>query len=365
VFNFCIKKILGFPFINLLTMILGITMGDAAGIGPEIIVGAWREMIRQTKVQAVVYGHPEVLQRAAVLRNINAVVAEIRSIDEMLSKYGASTSDVLTIPCIRCGEESVTQISYGMVDARAGDTAYQAIIHAIDDAKAGKIDAVVTAPIHKNALNLAGYHYPGHTEIFAERCGVEDFAMMLYLGHGDNICSESGLAVVHVTLHTAMKNIFEQITIDTVLAKAKLIDDFMRRMIGLSARQPRIGVCSLNPHAGENGLFGTEEIHIIRPAVQQAIAEGLNIAGPFPADTIMVNAQKGTFDAVVAMFHDQGHIALKLLGMHRAVNITLGLPIIRTSVAHGTAFDKAWQGIAETGSMLEACRVATKLVLSR
>ncbi|MDR0703756.1 MAG: 4-hydroxythreonine-4-phosphate dehydrogenase PdxA [Planctomycetaceae bacterium] len=346
-------------------MILGITMGDAAGIGPEIIVGAWREMIRQTQVQAVVYGHPEILQRAALLRHTNAVITEIQSVDEILPKGEASFSDVLTIPCIRCGVESVTQVPCGTVDARSGDAAYQAIIRAIDDAKAGMIAAVVTAPIHKNAINLAGYHYPGHTEIFAERCGVDDFAMMLYLGCGDNICSKDGLAVVHVTLHTAMKNIFGQITIESVLAKAKLINDFMQRMIGLSGRQPRIGVCSLNPHAGEDGLFGTEEMHIIRPAVQQAVAVGLNIAGPFPADAIMVDAQKGMFDAVVAMFHDQGHIALKLLGMHRAVNMTLGLPIIRTSVAHGTAFDKAWQGIAETGSMLEAFRVATKLALSR
>jgi 4-hydroxythreonine-4-phosphate dehydrogenase len=353
-------------------MILGITMGDAAGIGPEIIVGAWREIVCQTNSRAVVYGHPEILQHAAKLRNINAVITEIQTVNELLLKSDtsdifseASFSNVLTIPCIRCGEESVTKVPHGTVDARAGDAAYQAIIRAIDDAKAGIIDAVVTTPIHKNALNLAGYHYPGHTEIFAERCGVDDFAMMLYLGHGENICSENGLAVVHVTLHTAMKNIFGMITIESVLAKAKLIDDFMKRIIGLSKRQPHIGVCSLNPHAGEDGLFGTEEIHIIRPAVQQALAEGLNIEGPFPADTIMVNARNGDFDAVVAMFHDQGHIALKLLGMHRAVNITLGLPIIRTSVAHGTAFDKAWQGTAQTGSLLEACRVATKLALSR
>ncbi|MDR3198733.1 MAG: 4-hydroxythreonine-4-phosphate dehydrogenase PdxA [Planctomycetaceae bacterium] len=344
-------------------MILGITMGDAAGIGPEIIVGAWREIIYQTNCRVVVYGHPGILQQATVLRKINAVITEIPSVDELLQK--SEVADVLTIPCIRCGGESVVEVPHGTVDARAGDAAYRAIIRAIDDAKTGILDAVITAPIHKNALNLAGYHYPGHTEIFAERCGVNDFAMMLYLGHGENICAEYGLAVVHVTLHTAMKNIFGQITIDSVLAKARLIDDFMKRMIGLSGRRPRIGVCSLNPHAGEDGLFGTEEIQIIRPAIQRAVAEGLEITGPFPADTIMVNAQKGNFDAVVAMFHDQGHIALKLLGMHRAVNITLGLPIIRTSVAHGTAFDKAWRGIAGTGSLLEACRVAAKLAASR
>ncbi|MDR2114920.1 MAG: 4-hydroxythreonine-4-phosphate dehydrogenase PdxA [Planctomycetaceae bacterium] len=348
-------------------MILGITMGDVAGVGPEIIVGAWREIVCRTHSRVVVYGHPEILERATVLRNINAVITEIQTVDEILTRPDlrnihdvGDIHDILTIPCIRCGEESVLQVQHGTVDARAGETAYRAIIRAIDDAKAGIIDAVITAPIHKNALNLAGYHYPGHTEIFAERCGVNDFAMLLYLGRGENICSDNGLAVVHVTLHTAMRNIFEQITIDSVLAKVRLVNDFMKRIIG-SGRRPHIGVCSLNPHAGEDGLFGTEEIEIIYPAIQLAFAGGVDIEGPFPADTIMVNAQRGIFDAVVAMFHDQGHIALKLLGMHRAVNITLGLPIIRTSVAHGTAFDKAWQGTAETGSLLEACRVAAKL----
>jgi 4-hydroxythreonine-4-phosphate dehydrogenase len=179
-----------------------------------------------------------------------------------------------------------------------------------------------------------------------------------------------------------MRTIFEQITIESVLAKIQLADGFMRRIIdgrrqtadgsrgenvpfsryaGVNARQPRIGVCSLNPHAGEEGLFGDEEIRIIRPAIERAIAAGLQANGPKPADTIMLDARDGKYDAIVAMFYDQGHIALKLLGMYRAVNITLGLPIIRTSVGHGTAFDKAWQGTADTGSLLEAVNVALKL----
>ena len=228
-------------------------------------------------------------------------------------------------------------------------------------AKENTIDAIVTAPIHKAALHRAGYHYPGHTEIFAEQCGVNNYAMMLYLGAGENLRGQYGLAVVHVTLHTAMKTIFEQMTTESVLAKIRLADGFMRRIIDPNDHPPHIGVCSLNPHAGEEGLFGDEEIRIIRPAIEQAIAEGLQATGPMPADTIMVDAKNGKYDAVVAMFHDQGHIALKLLGMYRAVNITLGLPIIRTSVAHGTAFDKAWQGIADPGSLLEAVRIADTL----
>ena len=314
---------------------IAVTMGDPAGIGPEIIAGAWEQLRTIPDCRFVVYGHPEVLRRAAALRNVNA-----------------------EIDCLTCCNDDVLAVPPGTIDARTGSAAYTAIFRAIDDAKKRTIDAVVTAPIHKTALHLAGYSYPGHTEIFAEQCGVNNYAMMLYLGAGENLAGQNGLAVVHVTLHTSMKTIFEQITIESVLAKIHLADGFMRR---IANRPPRIGLCSLNPHAGEEGLFGDEEINIIRPAVERAVAEGLQAEGPKPADTIMLDARDGKYDAVVAMFHDQGHIALKLLGMYRAVNVTLGLPIVRTSVAHGTAFDKAWQGIADPGSLIEAAHVAVKL----
>jgi len=330
---------------------IAITMGDAAGVGPEIIAGAWEQLQAIPDCQVVVYGHPEVMRRAAALRKINA-----------------------EIDCVTCCYDDVLEVRPGTIDPKAGRAAYTSILQAIGDAQRNAVDAIVTAPIHKAALHRAGYHYPGHTEIFAERCGVENFAMMLYLGAGDNLGGQYGLAVVHVTLHAAMKTIFEQITVEAVLSKIHLADGFMRRIIGDGRRQtaggsrfnrdsdvPRIGVCSLNPHAGEEGLFGDEEIRIIRPAIDKATVEGLQVEGPKPADTIMLDARDGKYDAVVAMFHDQGHIALKLLGMYRAVNITLGLPIVRTSVAHGTAFDKAWQGTAGTGSLLEAVNVAGKL----
>jgi 4-hydroxythreonine-4-phosphate dehydrogenase len=251
------------------------------------------------------------------------------------------------------------QVLPASVDANAGEAAFRSINTAIDAVFADKIEAVVTAPIHKGSLNLAGHNYPGHTEIFAERCNVSDYAMMLYLPAGEGICSSDGVAFVHVTLHTAMRNIFEKITIESVLSRIKLADEFM---FGMTKRRPVIGVCSLNPHAGEGGLFGNEEATVISPAIEVARKLGLNVCDVAPADTIAIAAKDGKYDAVVAMFHDQGHIALKLLGMHRAVNVTLGLPIIRTSVAHGTAFDKAWKGVAETGSMLEAFRTAKKLV---
>ena len=317
---------------------IAITMGDAAGIGPEIIAAAWEQLQTLPGCRTVIYGHPEIMRRAAALRNVKS-----------------------QIDCVTCCSDDVLAVEPGMIDARTGNAAYHAIRRAIDDAKNHAVDAVVTAPIHKAALHQAGFCYPGHTEIFAEHCGVDDYAMMLYLGPDGNLDGQYGLAVVHVTLHTAMKTIFEQITTESVLAKIRLVDGFMRKIIGQDGRLPKIGVCSLNPHAGEEGLFGDEERTTIRPAIEQACSEGLQVDGPKPADTMMLDAQSGRYDAVVAMFHDQGHIALKLLGMYRAVNITLGLPIIRTSVAHGTAFDKAWQGIADPGSLLEAVRVAHAL----
>jgi len=348
---------------------IAITMGDPAGIGPEIIAAAWEPLRAVPDCRCVVYGHPEVMRRAAVLRKVHA-----------------------DIDCVLCCPDDVLEVPYGMIDARAGHAAYQSLLRAIEDAKAGLIDAVATAPIHKAALHQAGHHYPGHTEIFAEQCGVENYAMMLYLGAqgqgsacppvSEPFLGQYGLAVVHVTLHTAMKTIFEQITFDSVLAKIRLAHGFMQQIMrthslpkeeksaGIpqppaAGSQPRIGVCALNPHAGEEGLFGDEEIRIIQPALKQALAEGLHVEGPKPADTLMLDARAGKYDAVVAMFHDQGHIALKLLGMYRAVNITLGLPIIRTSVAHGTAFDKAGQGIADPGSLIEAVRVAAQLLPRR
>jgi 4-hydroxythreonine-4-phosphate dehydrogenase len=182
--------------------------------------------------------------------------------------------------------------------------------------------------------------------------------MMLYLPPGEPLRGPHGLGVVHVTLHMGLREVIARLSSESILAKIRLADRVLRR---LGAARPRIGVAALNPHAGEEGLFGDEEPRLIAPAVAAAQREGLDAAGPLPADTLLVKARDGLFDAVVAMYHDQGHIALKLLGMHRAVNVTLGLPIVRTSVAHGTAFDLAWQGQAETNSLVEAVRVAARL----
>ncbi len=349
--------------------LIAVTLGDPAGIGPEIIVGAWSETVVHEWCRPVVVGHPEIVRRAVDLWQTGLEVVEVDS-----PRQARPSTDV--IPCIPCGSDDALEVQPGALDARAGQAAYDAITTAVRLALAGEVDAITTAPLQKEALRQAGHKYPGHTELLAHMCGIDDYAMMLYLGPSNEVLSPAGLAVVHVTLHTALRNVFAQLSEDAILAKARLADRFMSRLMRPASMKanktvltpfskPRIGVCSLNPHGGEGGLFGNEEATIIRPAVERGLAEGLQLEGPLPTDTLMVRARDGRFDAVVAMYHDQGHIALKLLGMHRAVNVTLGLPIIRTSVAHGTAFDIAWKRQAETGSMIEALRVTSRLAAGR
>jgi 4-hydroxythreonine-4-phosphate dehydrogenase len=332
---------------------IGLTLGDPAGVGPEIIVGAWSRPEIHRRCCPLAIGRPEILRRAAELWGTGAQVVAIHAPEQ-------AEPSPQRIPCLVCGSDEVLEVEPGTVDARAGQAAYDAVVTAARLALDGQLDAITTAPLHKEALNQAGHHYPGHTELLAELCGVTDYAMMLYLAPEEPVRATGGLAVVHVTLHTALAGVFGKLSEAEIISKARLADGFMRRLTGAP---PRIGVCALNPHGGEGGLFGHEEQTIIRPAVERGRAEGLRLEGPLPADTLMVQARDGNFDAVVAMYHDQGHIALKLLGMHRAVNVTLGLPIVRTSVAHGTAFDIAWQRRAEVGSMLEALRVASRLAV--
>ncbi len=296
-------------------------------------------------------GHPAVFARAARQFEPTLSVATINDPAE-----ANASRDVL--PCLAACADEAAEVPPGVVDRRGGQAAFDALVAAARLALAGKINALTTAPLHKAALHLAGHRYPGHTELLAELCGVDRFAMMLYLGPGAQVRGPHGLAIVHVTLHMSLREALAAVQTPAILTKIRLVDDVMRRLSGV---QPRIGVCALNPHAGEEGLFGDEEASIIRPAVEQACREGLSALGPLPADTLIARACQGEFDAVVAMYHDQGHIAIKLLAMHQAVNVTLGLPIVRTSVAHGTAFDLAWQGRAETTGLIEALRVAARL----
>lgn len=335
--------------------LIGITMGDPAGVGPETIVGAWQDPQVHEFCRPVVIGHPEVVQRAIDLLNSDARVKKIESLRDV-------RPSATVIPCLKAVSDNAARTPPAKIDARGGQAAYEALLVAAKLALSGELDALTTAPLHKAALWEAGHKYPGHTELLAELCNVRDFAMMLYLPPGDAVRATLGLSIVHVTLHMALENVFASITQEAILSKARLIDGFVRKLTGSA---PRIGVSALNPHAGEQGLFGTQELEIIAPAVKAAQTAGLNATGPLPADTLIARARDGEFDAIVAMYHDQGHIAIKLLAMHRAVNVTLGLPIVRTSVAHGTAFDLAWQGRAETTGMVEALRVASRLAAEK
>ncbi len=330
-------------------------MGDPAGIGPETIVGAWADASIHATCRPLVVGHPQLVERAVGLLGLAIRVEEIGSVAQ------AHPSPEV-IPCLRVLSDDALHVPAATVDARGGQAAYEGLVAAARLALAGEVDALTTGPLHKAALWKAGHHYPGHTELLAELCQVDDFAMMLYLGQGDELRSPAGLAVVHVTLHMALAKAVAALNTEEILRKTKLVAQVMQ---GIKGESPRVGVCALNPHGGEEGLFGNEESTIIRPAVDRARDEGLLVEGPLPADTLFGRARDGAYDAVVAMYHDQGHIAIKLLAMHRAVNVTLGLPIVRTSVAHGTAFDLAWQGRAETAGMVAALQLAGRLAQAR
>lgn len=332
-------------------------MGDPAGVGPEVILGAWSNPQLHAAARLVVVGHPEIMRRAAKLLKSPVRVIGLSSASSL------KTVDVgpTVLSCVKVCDDDVLNVPVGHHSAQAGEAAYQAVTIAADWALKKRVDGIVTAPLSKAALHAAGHKYPGHTELLAEICGIREFAMMLYLPPGKEVRSPHGLGVAHVTLHQSMRSIFTDLTTPAILSKCKLAHSVM---LQLGAPRPRVAVCALNPHAGEDGLFGDEEQTTIAPAVAAAREAGIDAAGPFPTDTLMMRARNGEFDSVVAMYHDQGHIALKLLGMHAAVNITLGLPIVRTSVAHGTAFDRAWQGTARSEGMSAAILTAAKLAIA-
>jgi 4-hydroxythreonine-4-phosphate dehydrogenase len=303
-------------------------------------------------------GHPELLRRAVQLLRCDSEVVEF---DAAAVSRGQWAADARTIACLKACDDNVLEVPPGTVDARAGEAAYQCVCRATRLVQERQADGIVTAPLSKAALHAAAHFYPGHTELLADLCRAKEFAMMLYLPPGSAVRGPAGLGVAHVTLHQSLRTIFHDVNTAAIVVKCRLADSVMRR---LGAAKPRLAVAALNPHAGEEGLFGDEEQEIIAPAVVAARAAGLDVVGPFPTDTLMMRARDGEFDAVVAMYHDQGHIALKLLGMNAAVNITLGLPIVRTSVAHGTAFDRAWQGTANADGMVAALLTAARLTQS-
>ena len=322
--------------------IIAITMGDPAGVGPEIAVRALADVATFRICRPLVVGDASVLQ--ATLEGMGARLALHPVSAPAQAQFVPGQIDVLDLHNV-----DMAYLQKAQVSAMAGAAAYDYIVRAIDLALAGSVDAVVTCPIHKDALNQAGHHYPGHTEIFAERTRTQDYAMMLTAG---------GLRVVLVTIHIALREAIEQINAERIVRAVRLAHE-AGQLMGIA--KPRIAVPGLNPHAGEGGMFGREEIEIIAPAIEQARALGYDASGPYPPDTLFYRAVHGQFDFVTPMYHDQGLIPIKLIGFGGGVNVTLGLPIIRTSVDHGTAFGKAWQFRAEAGSLVEAIRLAVQM----
>ncbi len=332
---------------------IALTLGDVAGIGPEVIVRACADPRVLATCRPVIVGHPGVVRRAIAQAGLQIKISEVTQPDE------SPRNDTLGCWNPPSAPQDVVDVPPGQNDARTGRAAYEYLVAAANAALAKKVAAITTAPLSKAALHLAGLKYPGHTEILAEVCGVRDFGMMLFLPSGGTVRSPHGLGVVHVTLHTSIRSVPDLLTTAGVAEKIELIDAFLRRV---GCPSPRVAVCALNPHAGEEGIFGIEESQIIAPAVQAVLGGGrINVIGPLPADTLFRRAAAGEFDAVVAMYHDQGHIAFKLIGFQSAVNVTLGLPIVRTSPSHGTAFDIAWKQPADASGMIEAVLIAARL----
>jgi 4-hydroxythreonine-4-phosphate dehydrogenase len=314
---------------------VGITMGDPAGIGPEIVAKLFAEGL---PAPCIVIGDAATMRRALATIGADLPIRAIERFTE--AAYSPGVMDVLgagTPPGV---------VPYGVVDARAGAAAHAAIQRALDGALDGSLRAIVTAPIHKESLRAAGIRHPGHTEILAERAGTANVAMML---------ANDELRVVLVTIHVALREAIAGITPTAELRSIRLAEAAARRF-GIA--RPRVAVAGLNPHAGEGGLFGSEEAAVIAPAIAQARAEGIDASGPWPGDTVFMRARRGEFDVVVAQYHDQGLIPVKYLGLDHGVNITLGLPFVRTSVDHGTAFDIAGTGKADPASLRYALRQA-------
>jgi 4-hydroxythreonine-4-phosphate dehydrogenase len=327
--------------------LIAITMGDPTGVGPEIIVRALADRDISGICRPVVLGDRLAMERAIAVTNERLEIREVAP-DEIGEDSPAGLVNLLELSSLAAEE-----MEYGMPGIASGKAMYSYIAEAVKLCLAGKAGAMATAPINKEALNRAGYHYPGHTELLAELTGTKEFVMMLA---GDR------LRVTLVTIHEALRDVPDLITIERVLSTIRITHRDLDRYF---KKSPRIAVLSLNPHCGEGGLFGNEEARVITPAVEKARSEGIDAIGPLSADTLFYFAARGEYDAVVCMYHDQGLIPLKLLHFDDGVNVTLGLPIIRTSVDHGTAYNLAGTGRASAASMIAAIRMAAEMAKTR
>lgn len=341
---------------------MAITMGDASGVGPEIVLrraaeGAFADG------SVVVFGDAAILRHGVDLLGLDVAVVDVDR-DVLADPESAVVRARLTeaggaerggvCPVVDLGLLTLSDHRPGRLDAAAGAAARAYVAAATDAALAGAVAGIVTMPMNKEATQLTDPGFVGHTEFIAERCGAGSVTMMLTAEHPGG-----SLAVTHVSTHCSLRQAIERVTPERVLEVIRLTD---RALLGVLGAAPRIAVCGLNPHAGEHGLFGSEDAEHIAPAIEAAVAEGIDASGPHPADTVFHQAvHRGRYDAIVAMYHDQGHAPTKLLAFDTGVNVTLGLPIIRTSVDHGTAFDIAWRGEALTGSLDHALAYARRM----
>jgi len=322
--------------------IIAITMGDPAGVGPEIAARALARDEVWDCCRPLVVGDAGCLAQAVALVGAPLAPHPIADVSEV--RFDPTAPDVLDLRNV-----DSTVLQPGRLSATAGRAAVAYVERAVELALAGEVDGIATGPINKAALQAAGIPSIGHTELLAALTGTERVTTML---------ATPGLRVVHVTRHVPLREVAAHITRERVLETIRLTDEGLR---GMGIPRPRLAVAALNPHGGDEGLIGREEIEAIGPAVEAAQAEGVDAYGPIPADSVFFRTIRGEFDAVVAMYHDQGHIPIKTHGFERSVTVTLGLPIVRTSVDHGTAFDIAWQGVASEESLVEAIRLAARL----
>lgn len=336
--------------------VIGISMGDPAGIGPEIVVKSLMKPEIYEECKPVIVGDAGVIKEAVKIVGSDFFVNPVYDIEDSIFKFGIL--DVIDLQNV-----DINSLEYGKVSAMAGNAAFEAVVKVIGLALEKKIDATVTGPINKEALNLAGHHYSGHTEIYAKYTNTRNYSMML---------AHDNLRIVHVSTHVSLSEACMLVKKERVLSVIKLADNACK---SLGILKPRIGVAGLNPHAGENGLFGREEIEEISPAIELAKNLGINADGPIPPDSLFPKARGGWYDIVVAMYHDQGHIPIKVVGFVwnskdnkwtsiGGVNITLGLPVIRSSVDHGTAFDMAGKGASNESSMVNAIEYGIMLAKS-
>jgi 4-hydroxythreonine-4-phosphate dehydrogenase len=345
--------------------ILLLTCGDPAGIGPEVVVKAWDATPSHARARL------RIVADAGMLADVLAERAGLpRPTIESIGPDDPRDSSPDRLLVIAPGSSRAgpvpeeiaisSRVAAGVVSAAGGASAAAAVETAARLVREGLARGIVTGPLHKAALHAAGIEVPGHTEMLARACGLPDTAvsMMLWLPMPAGPAGAGGLGVVHVTLHESLSGAVARLTTEGIEQAGARLAVLLTSLLG---RRPRIAIAALNPHAGESGLFGDEESRLIVPAVRHLTEKGIDATGPLPADTLFLRASRGEFDGVVAQYHDQGHIPIKLLGMHRAVNITLGLPMVRTSVAHGTAFDIVGTGAADPESMLAAIDAAVRL----